>query len=236
MKKPFISIILPTLNERENIKRLIPQIVQVLTKHDYTYFEIIMVDDASNDHTYEEAVKLTKIYPQLKPFQRSHPDDLGNAILFGVVRSKGEIIVGMDADGNHDPKILPTMLEKLSKHDLVIASRFIDGGGMSNQYRYYTSYIFNKILMYGYQFPTTDNTSGYYAIKKTMLNTLKPSLIYFGYGDYHLRLVWKAAKVHAKIAEVPLFYQERIYGQSKSKLATMAWNYLKVARKLKHNI
>lgn len=234
MKKSFISIILPTLNERENIKILIPQIVQTLTEHDYAYFEIIMVDDNSSDNTYEEAVTLTKTYSQLKPFKRSHPDDLGKAILFGISKSKGEIIVGMDADGNHNPKILPNILEKLSKNDLVIASRFIDGGGMSNQFRYYASYIFNKVLMLGYRFPTTDNTSGYYAIKKTLLNALKPSSIYFGYGDYHLRLVWKAAQMHAKITEVPLFYQERIYGQSKSRLISMTWNYLKVARKLKH--
>lgn len=236
MKQPFISIILPTLNERENIKRLVPQIVQTLTKHNYAPFEIIVVDDNSSDNTYEEAVALTKTFSQLKPFKRSSPDDLGKAILFGITKSKGEIIIGMDADGNHDPKVLPNMLEKLHENDLVVASRFIDGGGMSNRYRYYTSYVFNKVFMHMYQFPITDNTSGYYAIKKVTLDALKPSSIYFGYGDYHLRLVWKAAQIHAKIAEVPIYYQERTYGKSKSKLLTMARNYLKVARELKHQV
>ncbi len=139
----------------------------------------------------------------------------------------------MDADFNHPPELIPKLIDNLKNNDLVIASRFIKGGGMEDRIRYIFTYIFNLFLKYILGFPTMDNMSGFYAIKKEKLNKLPLKEIYQGYGEYHLRLVWYAKKINFKIKEIPVFYQNRKYGKSKSNLIKMFFKYLYLALKLK---
>jgi len=138
----------------------------------------------------------------------------------------------MDADFNHDPRLLASMIKKLSDADLVVASRFIHGGGMRDAWRYVTSYVFNLVLHYGFGFPIWDNTSGYYAIRRSSLGLIDPRTIYKGYGEYHLRLVYRAFQYGLRIKEVPAYYPSRRYGQSKSKFFTMVVAYMQTARDL----
>jgi len=227
-----VSIIIPTYNEKLNILLLIDRIIKIIKKD----FEIVIIDDNSPDKTTEEVKKYFKKKEQVKVFIRKKERDLGSAILFGIKKAKGEIIIGMDADFNHPPELIHRLIEDVKNSDLVVASRFIKGGGMEDKFRYFFTFIFNFFLKYVLDFPTMDNMSGFYAIKKEKLNLLPLKNIYHGYGEYHLRLVWYAKKADLKIKEIPVFYPKRKFGKSKSNLIKMFFNYLLVSLKLKFKL
>lgn len=182
------------------------------------------MDDNSSDGTIDLVQKLHRSLPQARIIVRKNNRGLGNSIRDGIKAAKGNIIVGMDADFNHDPQTLPLLLKTLQHADLAVASRFVRGGGMSNKFRQIPTFIISCMFrMLG--MPIWDNTSGYYAIKKNTLEKLGIDRIYYGYGDYHLRLVSFAHKAGLQIIEVPTFYKERLGGVSKSKLLEMLYNY-----------
>ncbi len=230
MKRPTLSIVLPTYNESQSIVKII-KTIHVVCKN--ISHEIIVVDDHSPDNT----LTIIKKNPSVRSFMHPGPRGLGLSILYGIKKAHGAIIIGMDADGNHDPSIIPTLIKKLNHADLVVASRFLKGGGMHSLIRYWTSFIFNLLLRIGFGFPITDNTSGYYAIRKsTLVHKLNPAQIYYGYGDYHLRLVWTARKIGLTIVETPIYYGKRFGGTSKSHFFSMSLAYLRVATQLKGSV
>ena len=228
--KRDVSVIIPTYNEKENIIRLIERLEEVLNTSD---FEIVIVDDNSPDGTYKEIIRKFGKRKKIKALLRKNERGLGSAILHGINNSNSGIIIGMDADFNHPPELIPHMLEEIEGNDLVVASRFIKGGGMEDKIRYFSTFIFNKFLKQILDFPTMDNMSGFYVIRKEELLKLPLEKVYKGYGEYHLRLVYLAKKSNLKIKEVPVFYKKRKYGNSKSNLPKMFFLYLKEAIKLR---
>lgn len=168
--------------------------------------------------------ELSKKYSWLKPILRKDNHGLGLSIKQGMQNAKGKYVIGMDADFNHDPKILPEILKNLESNDLVVASRFAKGGGMDEKYRYYPTLLINSFFkLLG--MPILDNTSGYYGIELEKLLKLGLDKIYYGYGDYHLRLVFYAKKSGLSIIEIPVYYRKRVAGQTKSKLLKMLKDY-----------
>lgn len=235
-QKIIVSIILPTYNEDKSILVLITRIINVFSSLKQNYQpEIIIVDDNSPDKTAYLVLKKYRLDKRIKVFIRKRVKGLGTAIGFGIKQSTGKIIIGMDADGNHTPEIIPFMLNKLKNNDLVVGSRFIKGGGGEDWQRQYASLIFNFVLKYFLGFPIWDNTSGFYAIKKKDLIRIGLDKIYYGYGDYHLRLVYLAKLCHYQLTEIPVYYQKRLGGQSKSILLKMVIIYFWEAIKLKFN-
>ncbi|OGD84982.1 hypothetical protein A2618_02560 [Candidatus Collierbacteria bacterium RIFOXYD1_FULL_46_26] len=195
-------------------------------------FEILVVDDNSPDGTAEAVRKLAEKYPEVRVIVRMKDRGLGLSIGRGISEAKGKIIIGMDADGNHDPDDLPHLINDLrGEIKLVVASRFKGSGGMKG-WRMLPTFLFNAMFrLFG--LPIWDNTSGYYAVHKSDLEKLGLTRIYYGYGDYHIRLVYYAATAGWKIVEVPTRYQPRLGGVSKSRLFKMAVEYTKEAIKLR---
>jgi dolichol-phosphate mannosyltransferase len=237
--KPKISIILPTYNEALGISRFLDKVIPVVSqmaqaeKKPLTqYAEIIVVDDNSPDGTAAVVKTYSQSQPAVKLLVRYKDHGLGVSILAGIEAANGEVIVGMDADNNHDIALLPKLITKLDQADLVVASRFMGSGGMAEPIRFYGTWAFNAFLRC-FGFPIWDNFSGYYAIKKATLLTLQPANIYYGYGDYHLRLVYIANQVGLKILEVPTIYLKRIAGESKSRLGKMLVSYTLEAFRLR---
>lgn len=235
--KTKISLIVPTYNEAEIICSFLKKTLLVLKKIKKNYkSEIIIVDDNSPDKTAEVIKRDFKGFPQLKVFVRKNVRGLGTAIAYGIRKSQGKIIIGIDADGNHEIDKIPSLLKNLKKNDLVVASRFIKGGGKESAFdsiRHLGSFFLNFLLKVFLDFPIWDNTSGFYAIKKKKLEKLGLKRIYYGYGDYHLRLVYLAKIKKYKIKEIPYVYQKRLGGKSKSKLIKMFFSYLKEGIRLK---
>jgi dolichol-phosphate mannosyltransferase len=229
-KKRNLSIIIPTYNEKENVVLLISSLKEILKTWD---FEIVIVDDNSPDGTHKEIIRKFGTDKRIKAILQKNKKGLASAILHGIKASKNEIILGMDGDFNHPPAIIPQMINELQANDFVVASRFIKGGGMEDKKRYIATYIFNKFLKHALGFPTKDNKSGFYVIKRRHLLNFPLDKVYKGYGEYHLRLVFLAKKNGLKIKEVPVFYNKRAYGDSKSNLPKMFFLYLKEAFKLR---
>lgn len=230
--KNKLSIVIPTYNERMNIIPLIESIMAVIGESRHGY-EVIVVDDNSPDKTATALKESFRANRNIRVFKRTGGRGLASAILFGIKKSKGDIIVGMDADFNHPPEKIPDLIGGLDKSDLVIASRFLPEGGMDDKIRYFFTLAFNLFLKYALGFPTSDNMSGFYAIEKIKLLDLPIETIYEGYGEYHLRLVYLAAKRNLTIGEIPVYYKSRIHGKSKSNLMAMFFQYLKIAFELK---
>jgi dolichol-phosphate mannosyltransferase len=217
-----VSVILPTYNEKGNIIRLIQSIDTSLLK---TTHEIIIVDDNSPDKTADAVSKKFKNDKTVKVFVRKTERGLATAILYGIERVEGDIIVVMDTDFQHDPTLIPRMVDLCSYYDLVIGSRFVRGGGMQEGYRYYFSYLFNFFVRLALRMQIQDNLSGFFAIRSKKLKTLKLNKIFIGYGDYFIRLLHASGRARYSILEIPVFYHVRPYGQSKSSFLRMIKNY-----------
>lgn len=127
MKKQYVSVILPTYNERGNIGLLIDAIYHELTGYEH---EVIVVDDNSDDGTYAHVVE--KACPFVRVFLRIDNRGLAYAIRFGIEQAHGSVIIVMDSDFNHQPQYIPFMLRQLSYYDCVTALRFISGGRMNS--------------------------------------------------------------------------------------------------------
>jgi len=214
MKKKY-SLILPCYNEYKNLRLLIPIIVKCLSKSNY---QIIIVDDNSEDHTIKKLKSEFKSKTNIKYILRKKNPSLGLSIKEGIKKSNGNTIIVMDTDFNHSPKDLKKMINLYNSndHDLICGSRFIKGGFSTTHFRHYCSKTFNLFvnLITGGKF--SDNMSGFFIIKKSLLNK-ELDKIFYGYGDFYIRLLFYMQKKNLRIHEVPVRYGPRRFGQSKTK-------------------
>jgi|SRR3989344_42417 len=233
-----LSIILPTYNEAGNISELIKAIHRQLPKKDYN-LEIVVVDDNSPDGTASIVKRLIGRY-SVKLLVRPKQKGLATAILTGIKRSSGKIVVLMDTDFNHQPKDIPRLLKALSRDnlDLVIGSRYISGGGMplseAGPIQFLGSklgnWMVNKLIL---NLSVSESLSGFVAVKTKSLKKFPLKSIFRGYGDYCMRLLFHAQQQGLKVGEVAVVYGKRRYGVSKSRLLPMFINYFKTALSLK---
>jgi len=207
-----VSIVLPSYNEKGNLLQLIPQIHQNMTDKQH---EIIVVDDNSPDGTYKAVLDLE--LPFVRAILRVKDRGLANSIRCGLEIAKGDAYVVMDSDFNHRPEYLPFMIDALSYYDCVTASRFVYGGRMDSRLRHILSWIFNiftRVITGGY---ITDNLYGYYAVRKTAMEKLSYDRIFWGYGDYFIRLLYYLQKDGVNILQFPAANGKRLSGKGNSK-------------------
>lgn len=125
-----VSIIIPTYNEARNMPMLLSKLDSVCRKADIIY-ECIIVDDGSPDGTAEAVRSLSHTYP-IVLIERSKKIGLGNAVRAGFAAAKNNIIGVMDGDLSHDPAVIPQLIGLLERHDIAIASRFLDGSAVES--------------------------------------------------------------------------------------------------------
>jgi dolichol-phosphate mannosyltransferase len=230
MKK--ISIVLPTYNEAENIQKLIYKIQEILVDVDY---EIIVIDDNSNDCTYQKVIEMR--LDNVFAYKRVVDRGLAKSIRLGLDKSVGKYICVMDADFSHNPTDILNLLEKLAKYDIVWGSRFIKGGGMAGEgkkIQKILSFILNRIIIKSLlKVPVNDTTNGFYIIRKKIYEELiEKEKIFYGYGDYSFRLSYFLNKAGRLQVECPVIYDKRLAGSAKTKLLTVGSKYIKEAIKL----
>lgn len=232
IKKSLISVVLPCFNERDGILTLTSAIHEQLEGHGYSH-EIIVVDDNSPDGTYEHIIKASHEY--IHAIKRVARPSLGGSLRDGIEVSKGQIIVVMDSDGNHRPEELPILIANMQYYDCVSASRFVYGGDMGNRFRHLCSWVFNiglRILLRGM---VTDSMFGYYAIHRDVLFRINFDKVFWGFGDYNIRLLYYLQHERISILQVPSVLGERLSGQgNKAMLRTLlqyGFEVLKLASK-----
>lgn len=233
-KSPSLSIVLPTYNEAGNILPLIHELTRVLKKS-HIIAEILVVDDDSPDKTAQLVMKEARKNPQLRVFVRKSNRGLAVSILDGIHHASGEMILVMDTDFNHAPEVIPHMVKMLANCDLVVGSRFIKGGGMENKIRNTLSRLFNFYLRAILNSPVHDHLSGFFLMQRSKLRTYANPTVFYGFGDYFIRLIYCTQKANLKIREVPIYYKNRTWGQSKSKFVSMFVQYTKTAISLRFN-
>ena len=224
MKTDLISIILPCYNERENVTQLVVAIHTELI--DYNH-EIIVVDDNSPDKTYQALIDLN--YPYVRPIIRTANKGFANSIRCGIENSHGEIIVVMDSDFNHLPKYLPVMIDNIKYFDCVIASRFLYFP-IEKHYsvpRIVTSWMFNLFIRSILFSKVTENLFGFYAIKKEVIYKCDFDKIFWGFGDYFIRLLFYLQKKNCSILQIPAIFGQRNYGQGNARLVSRIIKYTK---------
>lgn len=231
MSKPKIkiSVILPTYNEEGNIIPLIDKVKKYLKSKIY---EIIVIDDNSPDNTAKLVAEKFSKDKRVRLFIRKDNRGLATAIRYGIEKSKGNLVIGMDTDFNHNPELLPILVYQCRKFDLVVGSRYIKGGGMENRIRYYLSYLYNMLIRIILSLTTHDNLSGFFCLRKGVLGKLPFGKIFIGYGDYFIRLLYFAKKNKVSIGEIPVYYKNRVWGQSKSRFFSMFMDYSKTVIEL----
>lgn len=227
-----ISIVLPTYNEKGNLKKLLSRILTISRKNSLT-IDIVVVDDNSPDGTANVALRFAKTHHEIKVIVRKNDHGLAKSIYTGILKADGEYILVMDTDFNHDPNMIPTMAQNIKFNDLIIGSRFINGGGMENKTRNFLSFLFNIYLRLLLNSPTSDHLSGFFLIKRQYLLQEKVKKVFYGFGDYFIRLIYFAQRDKLKIKEIPVFYKNRIAGVSKSRFVPMFITYTLSAIKLR---
>jgi len=221
---PKVSIVLPTYNEKDNIGLLVSELRERFRSGGHSY-EIIVVDDDSPDQTADIVRRLASEDPNIKLIVRQQDRGLANSIRAGMYAACGCVILVMDTDFNHKPADAVLLFEIAQHVDVSIGSRFIFGGGMKSMPRYYLSFLFNIFLRLFLGTRMNDNLSGFFAIKRSSLYKLDPSKIFWGYGDYYFRLLLLSQQAGLKHVELPVFYGDRIHGDSKTRFLRVFWDY-----------
>jgi dolichol-phosphate mannosyltransferase len=210
-----VSIILPTLNEEQNVYKIVQEIKLKLKQK----FEIIFVDDDSNDGTQERIEELKTKYDNIKSIFRKEKN-LSTAFLDGLKIASGEYIVLMDSDLQHDPinieKALSIIYEK--KIDMIIGSRFLSDSknytkSYKSRFRLGLSKLFIFIFNQIFRTNLSDPLSGFFAAKRKILLNKDHLLFKKGFKivlDFYLLLRNKVL-----ISEIPISLNKRNSGNSK---------------------
>lgn len=200
---PTISVVIPALNEAENLRHVLPLIPSGI-------HEVILVDGASTDGTAEVARELR---PDIR-FVQQQGRGKGAALRSGFAAARGDIVVMLDADGSTDPREIPSFVEALlNGADFVKGSRFLPGGGTADMETYRKlgnmAFVYTVRLLFGGRY--TDLCYGYNAFWRRVL----PQLQLDGDGfEIETMMNVRALKAGLIVAEVPSFESHRIHGES----------------------
>jgi dolichol-phosphate mannosyltransferase len=216
--------VLPTYNEAENLPRLIAA-VRGLPRA----FPVVVVDDDSPDGTGRLAEELARGREDLVVIHRRGVRGFGEALTEGFreALSRGaETVFTMDADFSHDPADLVRLQDALLEADLVIGSRYTEGGELRAWpfYRRLLSAAANSFVGVLFHLRARDCTSGFRGYRRAVLAGIPwDSLHSPGYSFLVEVLYWAARRPAARIREVPICFSERREGKSKMGLREIVW-------------
>jgi dolichol-phosphate mannosyltransferase len=211
-----LSLVLPTYNEGKNIAAMIEQLVPVLDSVAHLQYEIIVVDDDSPDHTWEKALELTERYPRVRVVRRQGERGLSTAVIRGWQVARGRILGVMDADLQHPPDVAAKVTQEMLRGaDLGIASRHVEGGGVSDWS------LIRRIISRGAQMigflllpevigRISDPMSGFFMIRRSALQGRVLSPL-----GYKILIEVLGRGQVGWISEVPYTFRERVEGSSK---------------------
>ena len=209
-----LAVIVPTFNERQNVPELIARVKRALVG---LQWEMIFVDDDSPDGTSAEIKAIAARDHRIRCIRRIGRRGLSSACIEGMLASSAPAFVVMDADLQHDESKIPQMLEALqsSGTQLVIASRYVTGGGISDwdRTRAFMSRLATRISQIVCRQSISDPMSGFFMIRAEALESCVRRLS--GKGFKILLDIVASAPDRLGVAEVPYTFRERLHGESK---------------------
>lgn len=223
MAETRISVIIPTYNERHNLAPLISRIETALSGLDW---EVIFVDDNSKDGTHEEAFRISQVHSRVRLILRLSDRGLARSSIQGMLSAKGNYLCIMDGDGQHDPKYIPQMIDRLQADqlDIISASRKLDeisGSQSLSRWRtrmsrvgnFFSSRVIGRVL--------NDPLTGFFLMKREAFMALAPGLSDPG---FKLLLDILSSNHRLKHAELPFNFGTRMSGDSKLD-SYVAWQF-----------
>jgi dolichol-phosphate mannosyltransferase len=218
-----IWLVIPTYNEAENVGPLIRAVVDEMAKLAPGEHRILIVDDNSPDGTGRTADRLADELDAVEVLHRSSKEGLGRAYIAGfehALAGGAELVIEMDADFSHDPRYLKPLLAGAEHADLVLGSRYVPGGAVSNWG------VLRKVISRGGSMyaravlgvGVRDLTGGFKCIHRTVLETIDlGSLRADGYV-FQIEVTYRAIRAGFEVLEVPILFMDRAVGASK-----MSW-------------
>ncbi|HLX59259.1 MAG TPA: polyprenol monophosphomannose synthase [Ktedonobacteraceae bacterium] len=208
-------IIIPTYNEYDNLRPLLQQIGTYASASD-----ILIVDDNSPDGTGKLADEIHAQNAQVNVLHRAGKLGLGTAYIAGfkyAIECQYDAAFEMDADFSHDPRYLPDFLREIEHADLVIGSRYIQGGGTPNWslLRRFISGGGNVFARFMLGIPVHDCTAGYRCYKRSVLESIDLDTVESQGYAFQVELAYRVYKHGYKIVETPIIFLDRRVGKSK---------------------
>jgi dolichol-phosphate mannosyltransferase len=210
-----VLVVIPTYNERDNLRPILTRLHATLPGAC-----VLVVDDASPDGTGALADELAANDPRVRVLHRTAKAGLGAAYLAGfavALRGDHDVIVEMDADGSHAPEDLPALLAGLSEADVVLGSRYVEGGEVVNwaAHRRLLSRGGSLYARLALGVPIRDLTGGFRVFRRQVLAELDLDDVASQGYCFQIDLAWRAIRAGFRVREVPITFVERERGTSK---------------------
>ena len=227
-----IWVLLPTYNEIDNLRPIAAEILAALPAS-----TLLVVDDASPDGTGALADQLAAEDGRIRVLHRAGKEGLGRAYIDGfrtAIAAGADVLVQMDADGSHNPTVLPTLVRPLiaGEADLVIGSRYTPGGrvldwGLSRRLISRGGSVFARLVL---GLAVRDLTGGFKAWAAKALEVIEFDRVHAGGYAFQIEMTFRASRAGARIREIPITFRDRIVGASKMSRSIVAEALLIVAR------
>ena len=238
------SIILPCYKEAESIVKTL----EALEKENIPCCEILVVDDNSPDDTFGIAGKYAENKPHIKVLSHPGKRGLSPSVVYGFREAEGEILLCMDADGQHRPQDVKKVLEAFDRGegaDMVIGSRHVPGGGFTEKWNFFRAFmswgaaLLSRVFL---SFHLFDPMSGFFAIRKEAFHKILPCMDPEGFKIMLECAYLLSFLPGSRIQEQPIIFAMRQAGESKltfrviTQYLAMLWKCRKKRRLLKEKL
>lgn len=221
---PELAVVIPTLNERDNVPVLVERLGKALAG---IAWEAIFVDDDSADGTADLIREIGRRQGHIRVLQRLGRRGLASAAIEGILANSAPFVAVMDADLQHDESLLPQMLAtlKAQRLDIVVASRHVGGGSVGDweRSRVAISSLAARLARLVVGAELSDPMSGFFMVERGAFSAAMRNLS--GQGFKILLDLFASSPRPLAFAELPFTFQRRLYGESKLG-ALVVWEYL----------
>jgi apolipoprotein N-acyltransferase len=214
-ERPRTLVILPTYDERATIEGVLDGLLDLDGELD-----VLVIDDGSPDGTGDLVRRLAEREPRLRLVERPRKAGLASAYAIGFERAAAEgydLVVEMDSDLSHLPEDLPRLLEAAAASDVVIGSRYVPGGSVTNwsRSRVALSKAGNRYARFCLGLDVHDATSGFRLYRQPALRAITADPIRSDGYAFQIELAYRASRLGLTLSEVPIDFRERAHGRSK---------------------
>jgi dolichol-phosphate mannosyltransferase len=215
-----VWVVIPTYNEAPNVERIVRAVRAELDRIAPDDFRILVVDDNSPDGTGAIADQLSRELLSVEVLHRSAKSGLGHAYLAGFDRALSggaEFVFEMDADFSHDPRYLGGLLEAAQSADLVLGSRYVEGGGVRNWglLRRLISRgggLYARLIL---RVDVRDLTGGFKCIRREVLEAIELESVRAEGYVFQIEVTYRALLAGFRVREIPIVFADRTAGASK---------------------
>jgi dolichol-phosphate mannosyltransferase len=209
------TAVIPTFNERDNVRRLIPEVLAQDPE-----LEVVVVDDRSPDGTGEVVAEMARTDPRVHLVSRDRREGLGPAYKSGfawALAHGADVIVQMDADFSHAPAQLPRFFAEIADVDLVLGSRYLGGITVVNWpiERLLISYFGNAYVRRVLGLPLRDATGGFKCWRRAALESIDLASVRSNGYAFQIEMSYRAWRQGLRIREIPIIFMDRTVGDSK---------------------